>query len=70
MHAHAHADRSAAKDFLRSLGTRDGIRGAREGEEEGIALCVHLEAAMACKCLPKEAPMLGEHVRVAIPELK
>jgi hypothetical protein len=68
MQAHAYTDRSAAERILRSLRARDSIRGARESDEEGVALRVHLDAAATCKRLAEHAPVLGQHVRVPVPE--
>ena len=54
--------------ILRSLRACDCIRGACERDEEGVALRVHFDAAVLCKRLPKHAPVLGQDVRVAVPE--
>jgi hypothetical protein len=68
MHAHAHTDPSTAEGSLRSLGARDSIRSAREGDEEGVALRVHLDAAVMGKRFPEHASVLRQHVRVSVPQ--
>ena len=47
---HAHADRPAAERRLPVGGGRDRVGGARERDEERVALRVHLDAAV-----PREA---------------
>jgi hypothetical protein len=68
MQAHAYTDRPSTEPILGSLRARDSVRGAREGDEEGVALRVDLDAAMACKRLTEHVPVLGQHVRVPIPQ--
>ena len=41
-------------------------RRRREGEEEGVALRVHLDPALGGARLPDHAPVLGERLRVAL----
>jgi hypothetical protein len=51
------------------LRPRDSGRGACESDEERIALCVYFNAAVARERFSKHAPMLGQHIRVLVPDL-
>ena len=55
--------------ILRRLRACDGVRGACEGDEEGVALRVDLDAAVSRERLAERAPVLGEHVGVPLAEL-
>jgi hypothetical protein len=63
---HAHADRSGRKHLLRFGG--GGKRGRRGGErdEEGVALRIYFDPAVADKRLTQGAAMLGQRVCVSI----
>jgi hypothetical protein len=54
---------------LRLGGGGDGIDRAREGDEEGVALRVHLDPAVARACLADHAAVLGEEIGVGVPVL-
>ncbi len=41
-------------------------RRSRKGEEESVALRVHLDPVVAGACLADQAPVLGERLRVCI----
>ena len=62
---HAHADRAALERVARLGGGGDRVGGAREGDEEGVALRVDLDAAVRGERLPQRAAVLGEELRVA-----
>src|SRR5688572_2934863 len=57
MNAHAHRDRELRLRLGRSL---DRAWRRRERDEEGIALRVHLDAAVTSERIPKYTPVLGE----------
>jgi hypothetical protein len=67
--AHPHLHRAARQCALCSSGGRDGRGGARERDEEGVALGVDFDSVMLAPCLAEDAVMLGEHRRVPIAEL-
>src|SRR6476469_1500110 len=48
---------------------REGVPGAGESDEEGVALGVDLNAAVAGERLAQEAPVLGQCIRVGVAEL-
>jgi hypothetical protein len=66
VYAHAHADRPNAKGVARLRRRRDRAGAVREGDEEGVTLRVDLHAAVARECIAKQAPVLGERVRVIL----
>ena len=68
MHAHADAHRRGCELALRSRRRGDGVRRALEGDEERVALGVHLDPAVAVEGAAEHAPMLLEGGRVAVPE--
>ena len=63
---HAHADRPAAERCLPIGGGRDRVGGARERDEERVALRVHLDAAVPRKGLPQHTTVLAQQLRVAL----
>ena len=67
--AHAHAHRPVRERALRRLGRRERVRRPREGDEERVALGVDLDARRGAERLAQHAPVLAEHVRVAVAEL-
>jgi hypothetical protein len=67
--AHAHPNRAGAERILAGLRGGNGVRGTREGDEEGVPLRVDLDAAVPLERFAECAPMLGEHVGVVLAEL-
>ena len=63
---HAHAHRAVGQPPLRLHGRRHRVAGPWEDDEEGIALGVHLDAAVARERLSEDTAVLGQHVRIAI----
>ena len=59
---HAHADRPAAERRLPVGGGRDRLGGARERDEERVALRVHLDAAVPCESLPQHTTVLAQQL--------
>lgn len=68
VHAHADADRPVTERALCVVRGRKRIGRSGEGDEERVALRVHLDAAVARKRLAEHAPVLGQHVRVPVPQ--
>src|SRR5262249_47794145 len=72
-HPHLHVDAVGpavlCKGTLRGDGAGDRVTRAREREEERVALCVDLLAARFRQALAQDAPLLSQHVRVAVAEL-
>ena len=64
--SHAHADRAGAECRLPRPGGRDCAGGGGERNEERVALCVHLDAAVGGERIPEQPTMLGERVRVPV----
>ena len=56
--SNAHSDRPVVERPLRSLSRGERIGGACEGVEEGVALCVHLDPAVAAEGVAQRAPVL------------
>ena len=67
--AHPHTHRPSAQRNLRFLRGRDRIRGTSKGHEEGISLRVDLDAAVARNRVPEQAPVLGQHLCIPVPQL-
>ena len=57
------------KGPLSRRGGGDGVLGAREGDEEGVALCVDLVAAGLLEGAPQQALVLGEDLAVLVAQL-
>ena len=55
----AHADRYV-QPSLRFFGGGERVRGAGEGDEEGVSLGVHLDSAIRSERVAEDAPVLGE----------
>ena len=54
---------------LRLLGRRQRVRGAGEDDEEGVALGVDLDPAVAFERLAEDAAVLAQDVGIALAEL-
>jgi len=67
--SHAHPNRSAREHPLPCLRRCDRIRSARKGDEECIALRVHLNPAVGCERLPEQAAVLRQGRRICVAEL-
>jgi hypothetical protein len=68
--AHAHAERPGRKSLECSAGRPQGARRGREGNEEGIALRVDLDALARRERLTQSAAMFLQRLRVLLgPEL-
>lgn len=63
--SHTHLDRPCGKGCLSLLCRRDRVRGAREGDEERIALRVDLDPARLLESLAESPPMLAQQFGVA-----
>ena len=63
---HADADRSVAERRLAVGGGGDRVGGARERDEERVALRVHLDAAVPRKGLAQHTAVLAQQLRVAL----
>ena len=61
--------RAALQRLLNVRGCRGGIGRSREGDEEGVALCVDLDTPMGSDHLPHDLAVCDEHVCVPIAEL-
>ena len=66
---HADADRSARERLSPVLGRRDCVRRSREGDEERVALGIHLRAVVPREGVPQGAAVLGEEIGVVRPVL-
>jgi hypothetical protein len=62
----AHGDRTGAECLGEGRGRSDRTRRGREGEEEGVALRIHLDSAVGATGLPNDSPMLRERLRIAL----
>jgi hypothetical protein len=75
VHAHPHANggavrpRMAHERVLRLGRCRDGVARIVEGDEEAIALRIHLNAPVSRERFPQKPPVVTEHVRVPVAEL-
>ena len=67
--ADPHSHRPSFERGLTVSGRGHRIGGACEGVEEGVALGVHLDAAVPRERISELPPVLGEHIRVALTEL-
>ena len=63
VHSHPNPQRQLRQRVLCGRGRGDGVRGAREGEEERVPLCVDLDAGAFPERLAEHSPVLGQHVR-------
>jgi hypothetical protein len=66
---HPHAQWSVVKRFTNIQSSGEGILRPTEGNEECVALSVHLDTAVACERIAKSASVLGQHVCVVVAEL-
>jgi hypothetical protein len=66
VHAHPHQHGAAGERRLRFRGRGDRLAGGRECVEEGVALCVHLDAVVRGERIPQDAPVVREQRRVAL----
>ena len=64
--ADPHLDRAGGERLGERRRRRERSRRGREGEEEGVALRVHLDPALGGAGLADHAPVLGERLRVAL----
>ncbi len=69
MNPDAHSHWAVGERTLDSLSGCDRVRRAREGDEEGVALSVYLDALVVREGFPKEPPVLGERLCVGITEV-
>ena len=67
--AHAYANRAAVERVPRLVCGGNGVSGAGERDEEGIALGVHFDALVSRERLPQDSSMLVEQIGVAPPVL-
>ena len=67
--AHADADRACGERRLTLARGRERIGRPGESDEEGVALSVDLDAAVASEGVAKHAPVLGQCVGVGVAEL-
>ena len=63
---HPDADRPVAERRLPVGGGGERVGGAREGDEERVALRVHLDAAVPRKGVAQHAAVLAQQLRVAL----
>ena len=63
---HAHADGAGAECRLSRPGGRDGAGSGGERNEERVALCVYLDAAVRGERIAEQQTMLGERVRIPL----
>ena len=66
---HPHAHRSVGKRALRRVSSGDGVRRARERDEEGIARGIDLDTVMPRPHVAQHTVVLGEDIGVAVAEL-
>jgi hypothetical protein len=69
MDTNPHPNRPRRKRALSIACGSQSLTGSSEGNEERISLRVHLHTAVTRKYLPKQSPMLQEHVGVPVTEL-
>ena len=62
----AHLDRSGLEHLLRFAGSSDCSRRCGEGDEERVALRIHLDAVVADERLTKDTPVRGQRVCISI----
>ena len=67
--ADPYADRPVGKVALGGTGRGDRIGGARERDEERVALRVHLNAAVPRERVAQHGPVLRKHVCVLLSDL-
>ena len=65
---HPHADRPVGQRALAVSGGGDGVRGAGEGDEERVTLCIDLDARMVGERGAESAPMLLQRLPVIVAE--
>ena len=64
MQPHPHADRPVGQRALAVSGGGDGVRGAGEGDEERVTLCIDLDARMVRERGAESAPMLLQRLPI------
>ena len=64
MQPHPHADRPVGQRALAVSGGGDGVRGASEGDEERVTLCIDLDARMVRERGAESAPMLLQRLPI------
>jgi hypothetical protein len=64
--AHSHPDLTFGQSCLGICGCAQRALCCREGDEERVALRVHLDAAMGAKCRPEDAAMLRQRLGVTL----
>jgi len=67
--AHANADRPLDECGLRLTGRYERVSRPREGDEEGVALSVDLDAAAPLERLAQRPSVIGERIRVGVAQL-
>ena len=60
------AHRAWFEGSLSLLSRRDRVRGSREGDEEGVALRVDLDARVSLECVPQSPAVLGQDLRIPV----
>ena len=68
MQPHPHADRPVGQRALAVGSGGDGVRGAGEGDEERVTLCIDLDARMVGERGAESAPMLLQRLPVIVAE--
>ncbi len=69
MDAHSHPNRAFREHGLRLRGARRRVAGPLEGDEERVALSVHLDPAVTLERVAQDATVLRQDPRVAIAQL-
>ena len=67
--SHSNAHRTAVERLPAIGGCCERILDPDERNEEGVALGIHLDAAVACEGFPQDAAVLGQRVCVSVAEL-
>src|SRR5207244_3750585 len=66
---HPNAHRAAVECITSLHGGGESVFGAVEGDEERVALGVHLDTTVLCESVSKRASVLGQSARVVVAEL-
>jgi hypothetical protein len=69
MNPNAHSHGAAGQRSLDSLSGCDCVGRSGEGDEEGVALSVYLDAVVVREGFPKEPPVLGKRLCIGITKL-
>ena len=64
--SHTHPDPAGGERLGEGFGSRECSQRRWEGEEEGVALRIDLDAAFRGAGLPHELTMLGKHLRIGL----